>query len=55
METSPVLQVVTKDNLNKEKEVLPQEKEGGGLQIKVIRTSFLQLEKNQTHSYSLYR
>lgn len=29
METSPVLQVVTKDNLNKEKEVLPQEKEGG--------------------------
>lgn len=29
METSPVLQVVTKDNLNKETEVLPQEKEGG--------------------------
>lgn len=29
METSPVLQVVTKDNLNKEKAVLPQEKEGG--------------------------
>ena len=29
METSPVLQVVTKDNLNKEKVVLPQGKEGG--------------------------
>lgn len=28
METSPVLQVVTKDNLNKEKAVLPQGKEG---------------------------
>lgn len=28
METSPVLQVVTQDNLNKEKEVLPQGKEG---------------------------
>ena len=28
METSPVLQVITQDNLNKEKEVLPQEKEG---------------------------
>ena len=29
MKSAPVLQVATKDNLNKEKEVLPQEKEGG--------------------------
>lgn len=43
METSPVLQVVTKDNLNKETEVLPQEKEG------------VPSDKSGTHQFSPVR
>lgn len=43
METSPVLQVVNKDNLNKKTEVLPQEKEG------------VPSDKSGTHQFSPVR